>query len=66
MYVELVAYARRLQLLVGASSLYLGVLQEMNYNARREALLLRRGLLPHPQRSERRGAHADDHRLLVN
>ena len=34
------AYARRLLLLAGASSLYPGVLQEMNYGARREALLL--------------------------
>jgi ankyrin repeat protein len=34
------AYARRLLLLAGASSLYPGVLQEMNYAARREALLL--------------------------
>ena len=34
------AYARRLLLLAGASLLYPGVLQEMNYNARREALLL--------------------------
>ena len=33
-------YARRLLLLAGASSLYPGVLQEMNYAARREALLL--------------------------
>ena len=33
-------YARRLVLLAGASSLYPGVLQEMNYAARREALLL--------------------------
>ena len=34
------AYARRLLLLAGASSLHPGVLQEMNYAARREALLL--------------------------
>jgi hypothetical protein len=34
------AYARRLLLLAGASSLYPTVLQEMNYAARREALLL--------------------------
>ena len=34
------SYARRLLLLAGASSLYPGVLQEMNYAARREALLL--------------------------
>ena len=34
------AYARRLLLLAGASLLYPGVLQEMNYAARREALLL--------------------------
>ena len=34
------AYACRLLLLAGASSLYPGVLQEMNYAARREALLL--------------------------
>jgi len=34
------AYARRLLLLAGASSLYPGVLQEMNYAARRGALLL--------------------------
>ena len=34
------AYARRLVLLAGASSLYPGVLQELNYAARREALLL--------------------------
>jgi hypothetical protein len=33
-------YARRLLLLAGASSLYPGVLQEMNYAARRAALLL--------------------------
>ena len=33
-------YARRLLLLAGASSLYPGVLQELNYAARREALLL--------------------------
>ena len=34
------AYALRLLLLAGASSLYPGVLQELNYAARREALLL--------------------------
>ena len=34
------AYARRLLLLAGASSLYPGVLQEMNYAARRTALLV--------------------------
>ncbi len=34
------AYARRMLLLAGASSLYPGVLQELNYAARREALLL--------------------------
>ena len=34
------AYARRLLLLAGTSSLYPGVLLEMNYAARREALLL--------------------------
>eukprot|EP01035_Chromulina_nebulosa_P022987 gene22987-29782_t len=34
------AYARRLLLLAGASALYPGVLQELNYAARREALLL--------------------------
>ncbi len=34
------AYARRLLLLAGASSLHPGVLQEMNYAARREVLLL--------------------------
>ena len=33
-------YARRLLLMAGASSLYPGVLQEMNYSARRHALLL--------------------------
>ena len=33
------AYARRLLLLAGASSLYPGALQELNYAARREALL---------------------------
>ena len=37
---EELAYARRLVLLAGASSLYPGVLQELNYAARREALLL--------------------------
>ena len=34
------AYSRRLLLLAGASSLYPGVLQEMNYAARRTALLV--------------------------
>jgi hypothetical protein len=34
------AYARRLLLLAGASSLLPGVLQELSYAARREALLL--------------------------
>ena len=38
--VGILAYARRLLLLAGASSLYPGVLQEMNYAARRKGLLL--------------------------
>eukprot|EP01035_Chromulina_nebulosa_P027352 gene27352-35973_t len=33
-------YARRLLLMAGASSLYPGVLEEMNYSARKQALLL--------------------------
>ena len=36
----MLAYARRLVLLAGASSLYPGVLQELNHAAHREALLL--------------------------
>jgi ankyrin repeat protein len=51
-------YARRLVLLAGASSLYPGVLQELNYAARREALLLRWGRVSSPASATERAGRS--------